>query len=258
MISAMPTKNLTGITIQGDHDDFYELMESMHRLYGADDFQETDLFFGVKNRLLGICYEIRHASMGNRDVFLQENGMSKELMKWHNIKTPTQNVYFSVNLLFPEAIFMAVSAPKVYFFSASSYGENGKFLAKNQYFASFPYSDYLRDKANIDIFCAAVWQALGSVIGDEELEKIINLAQRTKENYVNYATHYIDKCNIELIKADPEKRKSKLKNIAKRIIKKPTGYNNLEEDLKYWAKEYNTSIYELELPDIEYPDDIEW
>lgn len=27
MISAKPTENLAGITIEGDHDDFYEIME---------------------------------------------------------------------------------------------------------------------------------------------------------------------------------------------------------------------------------------
>ncbi len=68
----------------------------------------------------------------------------------------------------------------------------------------------------------------------------------------------MDKCNIELLKTDVEKRKDKLRNIAKRIVKKPQAYMNMEDDLRYWAKEYKTSIYELHDPKIEYPDDFEW
>lgn len=32
----------------------------------------------------------------------------------------------------------------------------------------------------------------------------------------------------------------------------------MEEELKYWAKEYNTSIYELDFPDLKYPKEFEW
>ena len=65
-------------------------------------------------------------------------------------------------------------------------------------------------------------------------------------------------CNIELLKTDVEKRKDKLRNIAKRIVKKPQAYMNMEADLRYWAKEYKTTIYELHDPKVEYPDDFEW
>lgn len=32
----------------------------------------------------------------------------------------------------------------------------------------------------------------------------------------------------------------------------------MEADLRYWAKEYDTTIYELHDPKVEYLDDIEW
>lgn len=75
--------------------------------------------------------------------------------------------------------------------------------------------------------------------------------------HCEFKLYLIDKCNIELFQEVAEKEKSKLKNIAKRIIKKPSGYNNMESDLKYWAKQYNTSIYELELSNMEYPEELE-
>lgn len=257
MLRMKPTEHLAGITIQGDYNDFYELVDSIYRITGLDD-DPAELYYGVKNRLLGICYDIRHAFMGTRDILLENNGMDRDIMKWHELVTPTQNVYYSVNVLFPEAIFAAAAVPKMYIFSYVYYGIRGKRTAVNYELPSLLYSDYVRDKANLDVLCAGVWQALGEVIGDEELEKLLRLLENTDEDYINYATHYIDKCNVELLRAEIGKRKDKLRNIARRIVKKPQAYRKMEEDLQYWAKEYKTTIYELEDPKIEYPEDFEW
>ena len=73
-------------------------------------------------------------------------------------------------------------------------------------------------------------------IGDEELEKLIQLMQRADESFLYYATHYIDKCNIELLKTDVEKRKDKLRNIAKRIVKKPQEINNTDSISKLFLQ----------------------
>lgn len=257
MITTKPTKNLTGVTIQGDFNDFCKLVDSIHRITGVEE-SSSDFYFGVKNRLLGVCYDIRHAYMGDRDIVLRDNGITTETMDWHSIIVPTQNVYYSVNILFPEAIFVAAATPNIYLYAHLNYGMRGKTIAQKRSIPYFLHSDYMRDKANIDALCAGIWQALGEVIGDEELEKISILLERTGEDFANYATHYIDKCNIELLKTAVEKRKDKLRNIAKRIMKKPGGYMSLEADLKYSAKKYKTTIYDLEDPRIEYPEEIEW
>lgn len=257
MLKIKPTENLTGITLQGDFNDFYELVESIYRLTGFEEIYD-DVYYGVKNRLLGMCYDIRHAYMGDRDIVLEDNGMDNELMKWHGMITPTQNVYYSVNVLFPEAIFIAASVPMMYIHAYRYYGESNKKRAVENEHMIMPYSYYLRDKANLDVLFAGIWKALGEVIGDEELEKILELKGRTNEHFIRYATQYIDKCNIDYLKTDVEKRKDKLKNTVKRIVKKPQAYLNMEADLMYWAMEYNTSMYELRDPKLKYPEEIEW
>ena len=60
------------------------------------------------------------------------------------------------------------------------------------------------------------------------------------------------------MRTDVSKRKEKIKNIARRIIKKPQAYYNMEEDLRYSAIEYGTNIYELYDPRLEYPEEVEW
>ena len=78
MISAMPTKNLTGITLEGDFEDFYEIVESIYRMTDPDIVYE-DNYWSIQNRLLGLCYDIRHAYIGDRDVKLVGNGVNDEM-----------------------------------------------------------------------------------------------------------------------------------------------------------------------------------
>ena len=52
MISAKPTENLAGITIEGDHDDFYEIMESIYRMTGLEEsYQVMAVLLIWKQRL---------------------------------------------------------------------------------------------------------------------------------------------------------------------------------------------------------------
>ena len=258
MISAKPTENLAGITIEGDHDDFYEIMESIYRMTGLEESYD-DYYWSVKNRLLGVCYDIRHAFMGDRDIKLVDNGVHDEMMKWHSMILPRQEVHFSVNIMFPEAVFVALSAPELYVWSSQYYGQRTK---KQEEMAAFPaqkYSDYVRDKAIIDTLSAVVLGALAEVIGDDELEKLFKLrGHQYGDIFFNYATQYVDKCNIEYLKTVPEKRKDKLRNIAKRFVQQPDAYKNMKRDLEYSAKQYGCSFHEMHDPKLEYPEEIEW
>lgn len=114
MISAKPTENLAGITVEGNFDDFY---------------------WGVKNRLLAVCYDIRHAYMGDREVKLVDNGVHDEMMKWHSMILPKQEVHYAVKFLFPEAVFVVLSAPDLYLWSKSGYGQRTQ---KQEEAAEFP------------------------------------------------------------------------------------------------------------------------
>lgn len=258
MISAKATENLTGITLEGDYDDLHEIVKSIYRMTGLEEDYEDD-YWSVKNRLLGVCYDIRHAFMGDREVKLVDNGVHEEIMKWHSMILPRQEVHFSVNILFPEAVFVALSVSEIYAQSRQYYGKRSKKQQENEEFPSEKYSYYVRDKAVLDTLSAVILGALAEVIGDEELEKLF----KTKSHlygvgFLNYATQYVDKCNIEYLKTEPEKRKDKLRNIAKRLIQQPEAYRNMKRNLEYAAKRYACSLHEIEDPKLEYPEEIEW
>ncbi len=258
MISAKPTANLTGITIEGDYDDFSQLVDSIHRITGMEE-DYKDFYWGVKNRLLGICYDIRHAYMGDRDIKLVDNGVHDEMMKWHSKVLPRAEVHFAVDVLFPEAVFVALSVPEIYGWSRYEYGQRSK---KQEEMATVPahkYAYYHKDRAVVDTLSAVILEALADCIGDSELEKIIRFKERQYGAvFMNYSTQYVDKCNVEYLKTAPDKRRDKLKNIAKRFIQKPSGYSTMRSELEYAARVHGCSIHELHDPELEYPEEIEW
>lgn len=258
MISAMPTKNLTGITLEGDFEDFYEIVESIYRMTDPDIVYE-DNYWSIQNRLLGLCYDIRHAYMGDRDVKLVGNGVNDEMMKWHSMILPRQEVHYSLNVVFPEAVFVALSVPELYMWSRHNYGRRTKKQEEKAMFPAQKYSNYIRDKAVLDTLSSVILGALSDVIGDDQLEKLLRFRENLLEDvFSDYAVQYVDKCSLEYIKTAPEKRSDKLRNIAKRIIQKPTGYQNMQRDMEYAAREYGCSIHEVYDSSLEYPEEIEW
>lgn len=74
----------------------------------------------------------------------------------------------------------------------------------------------------------------------------------------DFLTQYVDKCNVEYLKTDPEKRPKKLYNIANRLIKHPQAYANMLVDFHSAASELGRSVHEIGDARIKYPEDIGW
>ena len=259
MITIKPTEHLVGINVQGDYYDFEGFVDAVHRLTGIwpeEDY--SDPYYASCNRLLGICYDIRHAYQGNRDILVRDNGLNREVMKWHKLIMSEQTVYYSVNILFPEALFVASTSEKLLAYAKRYYGKTGKKLKEKENWPIYhEYNQYVRDCATIRNFVGQVWGALGDVIGEVGLENILN-AQCSYESYTHYAAQYIDEMDIALIKTKPEKRAGKLKTMAKRIINPDYTYYQVHREVAACAAEYGCSIHEVHDPKLEFPDEIEW
>jgi hypothetical protein len=65
--------------------------------------------------------------MGDRDIVCVNNNFSKEKMVQLERIYPQENLYYSVNILFPEAVFLALSIPYTYDYAYRYYeGCRGK------------------------------------------------------------------------------------------------------------------------------------
>ena len=43
---------------------------------------ENIIYESAMNRVMGVCYDLRHALMGDRDIEFVDNGMDYDKMKW--------------------------------------------------------------------------------------------------------------------------------------------------------------------------------
>jgi len=86
MIFVKNTPNNTGVAIYGDYMDFESLYEAMHEVVGdEEEFVSHD---SARTRVLGVCYDLRHAMMGDREVEFVDNGLDKDKMKLLQVLAP--------------------------------------------------------------------------------------------------------------------------------------------------------------------------
>ena len=76
MITAKNTPNNLGVAIYGDYMDFENLSEALHDVIGDED--ENDGYYSSRIRILGVCYDIRHAIMGDREYEFVDNGLDDD------------------------------------------------------------------------------------------------------------------------------------------------------------------------------------
>ncbi len=102
-------KNLAGITISGDFHDLEMLVDAFYAVTIDEDNEKYAEYFHNSTRVLGLCYEIRHAMQGDRDIVFVENGLNDLIMQYQKIRAPLKNVYFSCNYLYPEMCFAVMA-----------------------------------------------------------------------------------------------------------------------------------------------------
>lgn len=112
MLRVEMTPKLLGFKISGDWDDLNELYDAIWELTIADDdFPDDKRLRGnvdeiiMSTRLLALCYDIRHAYQGSRNIELVHSGMSEEDAHYHGVPFVERNVVFSVEVLYPEAMY---------------------------------------------------------------------------------------------------------------------------------------------------------
>ena len=104
MLDIKVTENYGGIEVKGDYADFEQLYDSILEIIGDEEDYPT--LEKLRIQILAFCYDLRHAKQGNREIELVENNMNDEIMKWHSIITPINNVYYKFKYILTQAIFV--------------------------------------------------------------------------------------------------------------------------------------------------------
>ncbi|MDW7662816.1 MAG: hypothetical protein SCL54_15520, partial [Bacillota bacterium] len=74
MIKITTTEQLAGVRLVGDYEDLYQLVDAIHEIVVdeySEKYEKHSRYAAASLRVLGVCYDIRHAYQGDRDVITE-------------------------------------------------------------------------------------------------------------------------------------------------------------------------------------------
>ena len=249
MIFVKNTPNNTGVAIYGDYMDFENLYEALQTVVGNED--EFVTYDAARIRVLGVCYDIRHALIGDREIESVDNGMDDEKKRRMSVLAPDKNVYLKINVLWPEMLFVTMALNDFIRLYARK-------KAKKSY-------DFMLDKQNIwdeaialvRFFQAAVVKCIKETVSEASFSRMMNLMNKDYTWFDGYTRQYLDILNCRFIDMDSEKRLKSIPIMTKRLAERGEEYQQVRAEVAATAREYNT--YEANIkPPVDYPEDIEW
>lgn len=261
MLQVKMTPHLLGIEVSGDYDELNRLYDSVWALVGYDHDKNarTSVQEAVgRERLLGLCYDLRHAYMGSRNVRMEENGMTREQAEWLGISLPPlNNLYYSVEILYPEAMYEVMML-------GSLIDSRRAQLIKKSSFSSYDADD---PRVLFDPVCAMaayyqslVLEAVRSVVTANTFSRIRKQAAAGVRTVSTMYTQWMDLLNCDWCRLSADKRKSKLSTMVRDI----SDYWNNQEylDMMYginsYMRETGAVLANVHLSDAEYPEEYDW
>lgn len=251
MIYFNNTPNNTGVAIYGDHMDFENLYDALHTVVGNEN--EFVTYEAARIRVLGVCYDIRHALMGDREIEFVDNGMDDEKKRRMSVLTPDKNVYLKINVLWPEILFVTMALNEFLVLYAK------KQVKTRSISDLFTGNKVIWDAsiAQVRLLQAAVAECLKQMVSEASYARMLNVMNGMYVFVDHYVTQYVDILNDKFIKMDKEKRLKNISTMAKRIAERDREYRDLESQLRDEARERNCRLDDLRL-DLDYSTDFKW
>ena len=243
------TPNNTGVSVYGDHMDFENLYEALHNVTG--DEYEFPSYSSARIRVLGVCYDLRHAMMGGREVEFVDNGMDAEKKRRLGIVAPDKNLYLKINVLWPEMLFVTMAL-----------NDFINLYARKKAKLKF---EFVLDRCNIwdpyiaivRLFQSEIAKCVKETVSEASFVRMMNIMNKDYPWMDGYITQYLDLLNLKFINMNSEKRLKSIPTMAKRLAEKGDEYQRVKEEVIVAAKEYGSSVEDIRLRE-EYPEEIVW
>lgn len=239
MISIIHTENLTGARISGDYWDLDALNHAFYKVIG-DENKYYD-WKGPRERILGISLKVRQALQGEKHINHVDNGITKEMLKEKGIVSPEKNIYFSVEVLWPELIFATIAL--------------NDFVRLHSKEHTHPLIDvYI---SCVHKFQSVVCEELEKVLSKEELDSFMKILGSKETNVQEYAIQFVDMLNIAYINSTKEQREKSLGTIALKLAVPDKDYFSFKEQVIANANKTKSDIHDIPITK-KYPEEIEW
>jgi len=249
MIFANNTPNNTGVAIHGDFLDFEALYKSFHDIVGEE--EEYMSFSAARIRVLGVCYDIRHALQGDRDAIFVDNGLTANHRQKMAVIAPDKNLYLSIRVLWPEMLFVMMSL--------------NDFIKLHVSKVAKPNYDIMWDKniawdetiAQVRHFQSIIAKCLKETVSEGSYSRMMNVMHKTHTWYDGFPRQYLDILNSRFLRMSPEKRLKNISPIIRQMADRHGEYREVMDVFKVEGIRRNVPPNSIN-PALKWPDEIEW
>lgn len=246
MLTVEMTPRLLGFKISGTHKDLDELYDAIWDLTVPDVHFENDPRppgtadeVIMSTRVMALCYDLRKAYEGARNIELTDSGMHECLKEaWPEV-FQEHNVTFSVEVLYPEAMYEALAL--VYLSD-----RRDRYLSGN---ASPSSRDkkretFLLDKPNAVVrnYLTRLLAAVESKATPARYRKIAKDVCAQRPNIPKLYQQWIDVQNIDFVNTAPEKRAERLSIVVRNLANFDCDqtYRDMKRRVDKLVREHNT------------------
>lgn len=238
MLTITNTPHYTGVKISGDYFDLDSLTQSIYQVIGSEEKYYN--YAGARIRILGVSYEIRQAAQGGRNIESVFNGLHEKVKKQHNFIAPDKNVYFSVEILWPEILFTSLALRD--------------FVRMHRNQAQNPEWDF--HLHTITHFQALILDCLRGRVSEKDYQTILRAFSEASPAE-EYAIQYIDFLNLQYIGMAESQREKTLPALALKIALKDQDYLSFRQQVLAAANPLKKAIHEVPIQ-ADYPKNITW
>ena len=262
MLQVDMTPNHLGFKISGDFDALDELYDAVFALTVSDDLDEgrsegTPGEQLMCTRLLALCYDIRHACQGSRGVEFVYSGMHEEHARVLELPFVEKNVVFSVEIIYPEAMY-EIMVLNYLIYRRENILSNQK-----------PYRTAWEENATVLLdptictvryFQSRLLEAVGSVVSTGRFSRIRKQVN-TNYHYTPYMyTQWLDLIDSDFASMTPKQRLEGMSTVVRDLadFSYNEQYKGLVKSIDKYAEKEAISRANVEIPNLSYPEDIEW
>ncbi|MFZ0368061.1 MAG: hypothetical protein WAM07_00490 [Halobacillus sp.] len=249
MIMVENTELNAGVEVSGDYHDFEALYEAIHNIVGEEG--EYPPYEGARLHVLAVCYDLRHAMMGDRSFKRVENGFDREKMRYLSMIASEENIYLTIHVLWPELLFVTMALND---FIKEYAGKNARHTSNSLEHTKNIWSE---DIAIIRMFQSQIAKAIGTMVSPSSYTRMMNMLNKNDYGTMNYTTQYLTVLNSKFINMDADERMRNLTIMAKRLTEAGKEYEEVKKEVREAAKNYQCSPQDIRL-NMHFPEEIDW
>lgn len=242
MFTVKNTKQNLGVEISGGYEDLNVLYDALSRLCSID----VNLYEGVQSRLFAFLYELRNTFEGEREIYLNTRELSGLKKKSPSESKLVYEVIYMNRFLWTEILFIVFALED---YKTMCLTDEKHFIIADKNLQAFYASckrQCIKDIAIISYFQECVWEALNEGIGEIRTKSLRKLLKNHEMNYKGYCTQAIDFMNIRLVQVFVENRAKVIGELARNMIKKDAGYEELAASIHQFAKQQGIAYHEVD------------